>query len=112
MSDCEVIYKFVCESCNYSTNSKYKYERHLSSVKHKKNSKNLEDGEKKRYCCEACGKTYKFRQGLSFHRKKCTGNNDTKSLIETQRKEIEELRARIELLESTIASDNKRVNHL
>lgn len=110
MSDCEVIYKFVCESCNYSTIRQSQYTRHLATVKHKTRTKNL-DGEKKRYCCEACGRSYTHRQGLSFHRKKCTGNNETKSLIETQRKEIEELRARIELLESSIASDNKKELH-
>ena len=29
-------YKYICETCNYSTNDHFNYKRHISSKKHKR----------------------------------------------------------------------------
>jgi hypothetical protein len=64
---------FSCELCDYKTSKKPDYEKHLQRLKHK-NSDNsdINDDKKiaKTHICE-CGKTYKHRQGLSYHKKKC-----------------------------------------
>ena len=64
---------FVCESCEYTTSRQSQYNRHLLTTKHKMMTT---DSSKRSqvYLCKSCGKQYKHRQGLSFHKKKCTGN--------------------------------------
>jgi len=79
---------FCCEKCDYITSSKYNYERHISSHKHKRihfglsgveifeqNEQNEQNHNKKEFKC-VCGNTYKFSQGLSKHKKKCSWTND------------------------------------
>ena len=64
---------FSCLLCKFNTGNKYNFNRHLTTAKHKKMTIIDKEREKdnKQYCCENCGKRYKHRQGLSFHRKKC-----------------------------------------
>jgi len=98
---------FSCECCKYSTSSKYNYERHLSTAKHIKMTNRVNNGGKKskKYLCEDCGKSYKYRQGLSFHRKTCTGNAHINTYHEEKEmkrdQEIEELRSQIAFLMET-----------
>ncbi len=64
---------FSCKNCNYFTSRKSQFDRHLLTRKHiiltnvdekvPKSSTSL-------YMCE-CGKSYKHRQSLSLHKKKC-----------------------------------------
>ena len=79
--------KYFCIYCNYKTSKKTDFERHLSTDKHKnarnddqmmtnddQKTKKNEKNEKKKisqlFSCE-CGKKYKYKQGLSVHKKKC-----------------------------------------
>jgi hypothetical protein len=66
--------KFYCKKCDFASNNKKDFNRHLSTTKHKMdNMDNIVDNTKNpapRYVC-ICGKNYKFRSGLSKHRKKC-----------------------------------------
>jgi hypothetical protein len=66
--------KFYCKKCDFSSNNKKDFNRHLSTTKHKMdNMDNIVDNTKNplpRYVCD-CGRKYKFRSGLSKHRKKC-----------------------------------------
>ena len=68
--------KFYCNYCDYNTSKKSDYNKHLSTYKHKNsdnsdiNSDNLSPKVANFYTCE-CGNNYKFRQGLSYHKKKC-----------------------------------------
>ena len=76
---------FSCEKCDYITSSKYNYERHISSDKHKRIHFGLSGGEffeqneqnnyKKNFKC-ICGNIYKFSQGLSKHKKNCSYINN------------------------------------
>ena len=64
-----------CEKCDFKCSYKSDYNRHLLTVKHQmitndytndyKNEKN-----ETAYMC-VCGKSYKYRQGLYAHKKKC-----------------------------------------
>lgn len=62
--------QYVCECCNYSTYTKYCYEKHILSNKHKKREQNIPSI----YKCDLCDAEYKIRQSLYKHRKTCTGS--------------------------------------
>lgn len=73
-----------CKTCDYNTCDLSKYTRHMSTDKHKRMTKMLQNGlllgkkgekgekgeEEKKYTC-ICGGNYKYRQGLWKHRKSC-----------------------------------------
>ena len=76
----KLCFKYKCLNCNYFTSVKKDYNKHLLTQKHIKRtnddqteiksnfykSKNKEN----LYICK-CGKQYKYKQGLSFHKKSC-----------------------------------------
>ena len=73
---------FICAGCDYTTSRKNNWQRHLLSKRHikkasrnvTKTSRNEQKNEQKRanvYLCSDCGKTYKSRNGLWHHKKKC-----------------------------------------
>jgi len=69
----EKVPKFECKFCNYITIRESQYTRHLMTRKHKM----MTDSDIKVPKSSAlhiciCGKSYKYRQGLSQHRKKCS----------------------------------------
>ena len=78
--------KYICEKCDFACSKKSDFNRHLMTAKHKMmtNSdkisyKNAENAAA--YICD-CGKSYKYRQGLSLHKKKCiqkTPENEEKT---------------------------------
>lgn len=55
---------FFCEKCNYTTNRKLNYERHINSQKHN-NKKNV------KYQCIFCEKQFKTKAGLWKHNNNC-----------------------------------------
>ena len=62
--------KFNCPECDYNTSQKCKWQRHLETMKHKMITNDDKMMTKKGYNCD-CGKSYKYRQGLYTHKKKC-----------------------------------------
>ena len=66
--------KFHCKSCDYITCDKKDWKKHLLTRKHKKTQipdkiiKNVE------FICKFCEKGYKYKSGLSRHKKKCKMN--------------------------------------
>ena len=100
---------YTCEKCNYTTNSKYNYERHVHSALHS----NFEKGTPT-FICKYCEQTYKHKSSLSKHIKySCTKNKDEdlKELVrllnnqlqsqsqqlQTQAKQIEKLMGKLEI---------------
>jgi hypothetical protein len=88
-------YKFACSNCDYYTNKKTDFNRHIVTIKHKK-ARNDDNSDKKNenngFKC-ICGKNYKYRQGLSLHKNKCKylknltiENENTLSVLETNNK--------------------------
>jgi hypothetical protein len=68
--------KYMCENCDFITNNKKDFSRHILTSKHIKNAKGGETEEEKPthypklYQC-LCGKIYKYNQGLWKHQKNC-----------------------------------------
>jgi hypothetical protein len=78
----KVTNKYICDLCNYETNKKFNYDTHLISKKHKLIfCEEIDDNEI--YKCE-CSKTYKHKNNLSRHKKKCDYNEDKKVIIQLQ----------------------------
>ena len=70
-------FKFRCEKCDYYTNKKYDFNRHIKSIKHMsyQNAQNAQNAYFNDFTC-ICGKKYKYKQGLSNHKKKCSLENN------------------------------------
>ena len=88
--------KYYCEVCDFNTLKKTDYERHLLTDKHKKrmnddfNKNEIQENElyeDKKFVC-ICGKEYKFKQGLSVHKKKCTYEEKCVEIIDNNTKPI------------------------
>lgn len=106
---------FECKYCDYNTCNKKDFSKHINTIKHKKRVF-VTDGDvlvtdlsqKSQFTCEKCLKTYKSRNGLWSHKKKCESsgeeqpsnniivellkqNKEFKDLIIEQNKQIMEL---------------------
>ena len=71
--------KYFCEKCNYITCNKKDYTKHLATQKHKIVTFSDQKSPKiplREFVCE-CGKKYKYKQGLSYHKKRCDLCNST-----------------------------------
>lgn len=65
---------YICEQCNFKCSKLSNYNNHILTAKHKmmtNDAKNDDIKNAKAFICEDCGNEYKYRQGLSVHRKKC-----------------------------------------
>ncbi len=65
--------KYECKKCNFSCSKKSNYEKHIATDKHRRITMNLQKmpDDNMQYECEICGKIYKYRSGLSKHKKFC-----------------------------------------
>jgi hypothetical protein len=70
-------YKFYCQKCDYVTNKTSSWKKHIDTDKHKrlkwiteKLPKAKNNNTSIKFQC-MCGRTYKYKSGLSKHKKKC-----------------------------------------
>ena len=91
--------KYFCEVCDYTTDRKSSYDKHLLTLIHKNNSNGYKSCKKLQkscdenctgYLCEICGKEYKYRQGLWKHKKKCK-EEDMDNILKEQKELIQYL---------------------
>ena len=71
---------YHCEKCDFITNKKTDYNRHITTRKHLNINIFNTENEKKRqntYDCECCDKSFMDRSGLWKHRKKCFERTQT-----------------------------------
>jgi len=117
--------KFICHSCHFISHNKKDYNRHLLTRKHLNDDKMMTNNSNfpqktPLHVCE-CGKEYKYRQGLSIHKKQCTKtthvepvpNNTSISpeLIIEMIKQNNELQKQIlELCKNTTTTNNTNNN--
>lgn len=109
-------HNFQCKGCNYKTKNKSDWRKHCQTKKHLRiigGNVIKNAAEKESHVCETCGKSYKYRSGLSRHMKSCglggaLGKED-KKILEHQQNQIETLQ---NLLEKTIESQKDTLNSL
>jgi len=91
----KVAQRFSCDLCDYHTDKKSSYDKHLTTSKHIKltnvnilsNKSCHEVAEDiKEFICNCCNKSFKSRVGLWKHKQKC---NQEKEQDETQIKQEE-----------------------
>ena len=69
--------KYRCKKCDYHSKDKNDFTRHLLTTKHKNgNNGNMMVTQKTAEHICSCGKSYKYRSGLSRHKRKCTSTTD------------------------------------
>jgi hypothetical protein len=79
---------FNCKICNFVCSRKSNFDIHIRTAKHKHrtilNNFNAENAEENinQLSCNICKKTYKFRNSLWYHEKKCNMNNNMNSEID------------------------------
>ena len=74
--------QFYCDKCQYTCSNKGDYIKHCNTIKHNAGSNiNDEIHTTNNYSC-LCGNIYKYRQGLSKHRKICKILNETTESIQ------------------------------
>ena len=70
---------FECKLCDYSTSRNSQYVRHMTTAKHIKMTNDaINVPISSSHICE-CGRSYKYRQGLFSHRKRCDTSCQTKT---------------------------------
>ena len=68
---------FHCKKCDYTSKNKFDFNKHLSTTKHKMVTNGNENGNfLLNHVCYLCYKSYKYKSGLSRHKKKCTTSTD------------------------------------
>ena len=63
--------KYLCKFCDFLSSNKKDFNRHILTAKHKKSAKCLENKKTVEFICNFCNKSYKYKSGLSRHKKKC-----------------------------------------
>lgn len=61
---------YLCTDCNYRTERKQHFNRHLETVKHVSTVQHNKSNKNQKYVCK-CGKTYTYKSGLCKHKKNC-----------------------------------------
>ena len=92
---------YFCESCDFICCKKSNYDKHILTSKHKFRT-NLNDfspkNAEKIYLCNSCNKTYKARNSLWYHQKKCLDNFE----------KVEEQKIQLETDEPYVTDDKKQ----
>ena len=63
--------KYSCKFCDFISSKKSNYDNHLTTAKHKYRTFRTENSQKMPLHICNCGKTYKVRNSLWYHKKKC-----------------------------------------
>jgi len=101
---------YTCEKCNYITNSKYNYERHIHSALHS----NFEKGSVM-FVCKYCDQTYKHKSSLSKHIKySCTKNKDEdlKELVRLLNNQLQAQSSQLQSQSQQIQTQAKQIEKL
>jgi len=110
-------YFYECKKCDYKSNKKSHYERHLQTKKHNDTNGILNDTKKGAFLCK-CGKSYKFTSGLYRHKSKCDFKENETQLIKSEEPDYKQMFLQLmeqnqKILETTvqIAKEPKIINN-
>ena len=127
--------KFTCECCNYSTDIKVNFNKHITSKKHKLvESKSVvslgkskvspdpvqsipivNSVENEFFSCKYCGQKYKHKQSVTKHIKYSCNKNKTEDLNELVRLlnlQLEQQKGQIEIQTKQIDTQSKQIEKL
>lgn len=81
---------YNCITCNYFTDRKSSYDKHLSTAKHAASLMPTITSPPTTFICNICNASYAYRSGLSKHKKTCQSYNVITSLLDeiTQIKQL------------------------
>lgn len=116
--------KYYCKICEYKTDIKHSFNKHLLTIKHKnrQNSTKSIDSNGK-YFCE-CGKKYTHKTTLYAHKKKCliksnteenvvtdTMVNELKDIVINQQQVIQQMGELIPMMGNNTVINNTAINN-
>ena len=108
---------YECKKCDYKSNKKSHYERHLQTKKHNDTNGILNGIQKGAFLCE-CGKSYKFSSGLYRHKSKCNIQKNDTQIIKPEEPDYKQMFLQLmeqnqKILETTvqIAKEPKIINN-
>jgi len=79
--------KFTCNNCDFSCSNKFNYSKHILTAKHKNRTLRTNKMQKNATTYECfCGKLYKSRSSLWYHKKKCI-QTDSLTIVEEKVRE-------------------------
>jgi len=98
--------KYICDKCNFACSKQCDYNRHIMTLKHKRNVNGIElaiNGNGNFYC--ECGKVYKYSPGLYRHKRTCLYEEDNIISIEEENVPISsnKLEKRDDLIEKLLS---------
>ena len=80
--------KYSCKFCDFISSKKSNYDNHLTTAKHKYRTFRTENSQKMPLHICNCGKTYKARNSLWYHKKKCKEGDTESKMTEDSIKSI------------------------
>lgn len=93
--------QFSCDVCNYETDTKYCYQKHLKTKKHSDNiNKKHINNKINEYNCQYCDNNFSTASSLARHHKSCVQKNKLIQVVTDKDKEIEHLKDKITMLQS------------
>ncbi len=107
--------KYVCHKCDFESDNKANYSKHMESDKHKQlerkyielmqlfNKQKSSDGDSEKYPCDHCDKWYSTSSNLLRHNKTCF---EKKTIVQQHEMEIAELKKDYELKFFEINTEN------
>ena len=98
-------YKYNCKKCDYHSNNKKDFNKHLATTKHKRGQMDNEKIPKNplpHYSCAECGKKYMWSSGLSKHKKKCGKMKDEEDVAAFDLAVAREVSAKLAFLEERV----------
>ena len=97
--------KYNCKKCDYHSNNKKDFNKHLSTAKHKRgqmDNKKIPKNPLPHHSCAKCGKKYRWRSGLSKHKKKCGKRRVGKNIAAFDLAVAREVSAKLAFLEARV----------
>jgi len=97
--------KYNCKKCDYHSNNKKDFNKHLATAKHKRGQMDNEKIPKNplpHYSCAECGKKYMWSSGLSKHKKKCGKMKDEEDVAAFDLAVAREVSAKLAFLEARV----------
>ena len=118
--------KYICKCCNYKTNRKEHFDKHILTAKHKKRENTVEiltladekveklaKVENEEFIC-LCGKSYKHKQSLFKHKKTCNYKPSETAPIQDNNlilKLIEQQGEMMKMMASNMGNNNNNNNN-